>query len=139
MPESKPKSNEKARRMVREEVESAIAPLLKRIAVLENALSGDKAKEKPVKPVAVIGADDIAKLRKKWDLSRKTFGELFGVSDEEVKDWERGKSVPVLKTAEQIVQIRAMSKKERNTLVKSLSPEPAKETKETNVVAPVQK
>ncbi|MPN50820.1 hypothetical protein SDC9_198459 [bioreactor metagenome] len=84
----------------------------------------------------MIGADDIAKLRKKWKLSRKTFGELFGVSCEEIKDWERGKNAPALKTTEQIVQIRAMSKKERNTLVKSLSPEPAEETKET---APVQK
>jgi len=137
MPESrKAKPNEDIRQVVRKEVEAALLPLGKIIAgLVEKELvvlkkTAVKAREievpapKPEKgKTPRIKPAEIAKLRKKWKLNRTMFGELFGVSCEVVKSWERGEIAPAPKTVELIIHVRGMKKKERNALVESIAAE----------------
>ena len=126
MPEKESKLKDEIRQLVRKEVEAAILPLKKTIAGLEEQLSGTKkAADTKKKKEFSLKPDRILKLRKKWKLNRKTFGELFSVSGEEVRNWERGKTAPSPKTAEMIAHIGCMSKKERNALLKAIAADAA--------------
>jgi|GEM_PF-3032794 len=137
MPDNKKaKPGEDIRQLVRKEVEAALLPLGKIIAglvekelvVLKKTAGKAKKAETPApKPEKVktprIKPAEIAKLRKKWKLNRTMFGDLFGVSCEEVKSWERGEHAPAQKTADLILHVRDMSKKERRALVESVTAE----------------
>ena len=68
-------------------------------------------------------AEDIARLRKKWKLKRDVFGEFFGVSGEEIRNWERGRSKPAPRHLELLAHIRGMSRKERVALLESIAAE----------------
>ena len=133
MPDNKKaKPNEEIRRIVRTKVEAALLLLGKIIAgLVEKELVSltklaDKAKAEAPAPEPKkekkprVKPTEIAKLRKKWKLNRTLFGDLFGVSCEEVKSWERGESAPAPKTVELILHVSGMKKKERNSLVKSV-------------------
>ena len=121
------KVDDKLRRLVREEVEAAIRPLRKQIAELKKELAGPEAGEpekqgKAVsgqKSTAVFEAEDIARLRKKWKLKR----EFFGVSGEEIRNWERGRNKPAPRHLELLAHIRGMSRKERVALLESIAAE----------------
>lgn len=134
MPDKKKaKPGEDIRQLVQKEVEAALLPLGKIIAgLVEKELvvlkkTVGKAKTPAPKPekekAPRIKPADIAKLRKKWKLNRTMFGDLFGVSCEEVKSWERGEHAPAQKTAALILHVGGMSKKERNALVESVAAE----------------
>lgn len=132
MPEKKSKPNDEVRRLVREEMETIlpalrknIAELEKEIACLKKSAAGTKKKAAaPAKEKALrVKPAEIAKLRKKWKLNRALFGDLFGISIEEVKCWERGEHTPAPKAVELIFHIRDMSKKERRALVDSVAAE----------------
>lgn len=136
MPDSKKaKPGEDIRQLVRKEVEAMLLPFGRIIAGLEKELAAvkkpaGKAKKaeapvpKPEKEKAPrIKPAEIAKFRKKWKLNRAMFGDLFGVSGEEVKSWERGEHAPTQKTADLILHVRGMKKKERSALVKSVAAE----------------
>jgi len=133
MSETKSNSNEEIRQLVLEEVEAAILPLKKTVAGLETQLAGMKKSDGGTKKKKEfrLKANEILKLRKKWKLNRKTFGGLFRVSGEEVRDWEHGKNSPVPKTAELIVHISYMSKKERNALLKAIAADAAAASSQT--------
>lgn len=138
MSETKSNSNEEIRQLVLEEVEAAILPLKKTVAGLETQLAGmkktdggtKKKKEFRLKP------NEILKLRKKWKLNRKTFGGLFRVPGEEVRDWERGKHSPAPKTVELIVHISYMSKKERNALLQAIAADAAAASSQSETTTP---
>ena len=125
------KVDDKLRRMVREEGAAAIRPLRKQIAELKKELAGPEAgkPEKQGKAVsgqkstAVFEAEDIARLRKKWKLKRDVFGEFFGVSGEEIRNWERGRSKPAPRSLELLAHIRGMSRKERVALLEPIAAE----------------
>lgn len=68
-------------------------------------------------------AEDIARLRKKWKLKRDVFGEFFGVSGEEIRNWERGRNKPAPRHLELLAHIRGMSRKERVALLESIAAE----------------
>lgn len=133
MPESKKsKPNDEVRRLVREEMEAALLPLRKNVAELEKQIACLKKSAAGTKKKADVPAmekalrvkpAEIVKLRKKWKLNRALFGDLFGVSIEEVKSWERGEHTPAPKAVELIFHIRDMSKKERRALVESVAAE----------------
>ena len=125
------KVDDKLRRLVREEVEAAIRPLRKQIAELKKELAGPEAGEPEKQGKAVSGqkstagfeAEDIARLRKKWKLKRDVFGEFFGVSGEEIRNWERGRNKPAPRHLELLAHIRGMSRKERVALLESIAAE----------------
>ncbi len=102
-----------------------IAALEAKVAKLEKALAKDSKIALP-KPEELehsrLGAKNVAKLRKKLDLTRAEMAKLIGVNPNSVFLWENGKATPRTAAKAKIIALRGLGKKEIRKMLGDLEP-----------------
>jgi len=61
---------------------------------LEQALAYERGDKTQGRSVTYYTAEEIAKIRKKYDLTQKSLGEVLSVSARTVEAWETGVNIP---------------------------------------------
>ncbi len=101
-----------------------IAQLEAKIKRLERRTGDDKGIALP-KPEELeksrLGAGNIAKLRKKLDLTRAEMAKLIGVNPNSIFLWENGKATPRAAAKAKVIALRSLGKREIKKLLAGLS------------------